>query len=157
MDFERATHEDFLEIVRDLEDFWGSDRTRQHHQPMWIHEFGDTAWVLREEGRVVAYLFCFFAQTGPVGYIQLVGVRRSHQRRGIGRDMYRHFESVALDRGCTELKAITAPINAPSIAFHRTLGFELLGQPNADDVPVVADYAGPGEPMVVFRKRISSS
>ena len=55
LDLDRCTHEDFLEILSDLEDFWGTDRARPVHHPMFMHEFGDTAWVLREDGRVIAY------------------------------------------------------------------------------------------------------
>ena len=57
-------------------------------------------------------------------------------------------------RGCGALKAITTPENAASIAFHRRLGMSLAGEPGPDGVPVVADYAGPGQPRVVFGKPI---
>ena len=154
---ERCTHRDFLDILSDLEDFWGSaaERARRVHHPMFVHEFGDTAWVLREEDRVVAYLFGFWSQTEPTGYIHLVGVRRSHQRRGIGRWLYEQFEARARERGCTKLKAITPPISSQSIAFHQRLGFTLLGQPNEAGIPVVADYFGPGLPRVVFEKQLN--
>jgi len=154
MDIEPCTHEDFLTIVRDLEDFWGTDRARAVHHPMWVHEFGDTAWVVREGDRVIAYLFAFWSQSEPVGYVHLVGVRRSHQRRGIGRMLYERFETIARERGCVALKAITPPINADSIAFHRRLGFSLLGESNEEGIPVVPDYFGPGVPRVVFVKTL---
>ena len=60
----------------------------------------------------------------------MVSVPFSHQRRGIGRWLYERFEERARERGCTALKAITPPINTDSIAFHRRLGFSLLGEPN---------------------------
>lgn len=114
MEIDRCTHQDFLDILTDLEDFWGSDRARAVHHPMFLHEFGDTAWVVREDDRVVAYLFGFWSQTEPIGCIHLVGVRRSHQRRGIGRLLYERFEERARERGCTGLKALTPPINLRS-------------------------------------------
>jgi len=61
---------------------------------------------------------------------------------------------LARQHGCTHIKAITTPSNAGSIAFHKSLGMELLGEPNADGIPVVADYAGRGVPRVVFCKSI---
>jgi GNAT superfamily N-acetyltransferase len=154
VEIDRCTHQDFLDILTDLEDFWGSDRARAVHHPMFVHEFGDTAWVVREDDRVIAYLFGFWSQTEPVGYIHLVGVRRSHQRRGIGRWLYGEFEALAREHGCTRLKAVTPPVNSDSIAFHRRLGFELLGEPNGEGIPVVPDYFGPGLPRVVFEKRL---
>lgn len=154
MELERCTHEDYLQILGELKEFWGTDRARQVHHPMFIHEFGDTAWVVREDRSIIAYLFAFWSQAEPVGYIHLVGIRRSHQRRGIGRWLYGEFEARARERGCTHLKAITPPINTDSIAFHRRLGFKLLGEPNEDGVPVLPDYFGPGISRVVFEKRI---
>jgi GNAT superfamily N-acetyltransferase len=156
MELDLCTHQDFLDILADLEDFWGSasERARRVHHPMFVHEFGDTAWVVREDGRVIAYLFAFWSQTEPTGYIHLVAVRRDHQGRGIGRWLYEQFEARARARGCSKLKALTAPVNTESIAFHRRLGFTLLGEPNEEDVPVVSDYLGPGEPRVVFEKHL---
>lgn len=119
MRLDQCTHGDYLQILENLEDFWGSDRARQVHHPMFVHEFGDTAWVVREDRRVIACLFAFWSQTGPTGYIHLVGVRRSYQRRGIGRWLYEHFEAQARERGCTRIKAITPPsteTRLPSIA-----------------------------------------
>ena len=57
---------------------------------------------------------------------------------------------VARARGGTALKAITTPTNHASIAFHTRLGMSLLGEPNADGIPVIRDYAGPGLDRVVF-------
>jgi len=155
VELDRCTHQDFLDILTDLEDFWGSDRARPVHHPMFVHEFGDTAWVVREDDRVLAYLFGFWSQTEPIGYIHLVAVRRSHHRRGIGRWLYEQFEARARERGCTGLKALTPAFNADSIAFHRRLGFTLLGEPNEEGVPVAQDYFGPGIPRVVFQKRLA--
>jgi len=152
---ERCTHEDFLEILTELEEFWGTDRARAVHHPMFVHEFGDTAWVVREDDRIVAYLFGFWSQTEPTGYIHLAAVRSSHQRRGIGRWLYEQFEELARERGFTALKALTPPFNSGSIAFHRRLGFELLGEPNEEGVPIVRDYFGPGKPRVVFLKQLT--
>ncbi len=156
MTFDRATHEDFLAIVRELPAFWSSTgpgwRTLQFHYPFLVHEFGDTAFVLREDGRVVAYLFGFISQTEPVGYIHLVGVRSSHQRRGIGRALYEHFGELARKRGCVELKAVTAPFNTGSQAFHTAIGFGMVGEPGPDGVPVHTDYHGPGEDMIILRR-----
>ena len=157
MNFDNATHDDFLAILRDLPDFWGSSgpelRTLPYHYPFLVHQFGDTAFVLREDGRVVAYLFGFIATSEPVGYIHLVGVRQSHQGIGIGRALYDHFEAVSRERGCAQLKAVTAPSNKDSQAFHTALGFEMApGEPGEDGLPVFRDYHGPGEDLIIFVK-----
>jgi GNAT superfamily N-acetyltransferase len=118
---------------------------------MFVYEFGDSAYVIKDGDEVAAYLFGFMAQTGPVAYIHLVGVRPAYRRLGLARRLYRHIMAWAVAQGCTELKAITTPGNRDSIAFHQSLGMELLGRPNETGIPVVADYAGPGQDRVVFR------
>jgi hypothetical protein len=52
------------------------------------------------------------------------------------------------------VKAITTQSNLESIAFHKSLGMQLLGEPNSDGIPVAPDYAGRGAPRVVFWKAI---
>jgi ribosomal protein S18 acetylase RimI-like enzyme len=152
MNITRCTKSDYDQIVSGLADFWGHDHNRSLHHPMFVNEFRDSAYVVRDHEQVVAYLLGFIAQAEPIGYIHLVAVRRSHRQLGLARRLYDHFAAFAISRGCTELKAITTPQNAGSIRFHQSLGFHLEGTPNPDGVPVVNDYAGPGLDRVVFRK-----
>jgi len=49
---------------------------------------------------------------------------------------------------------ITTPSNFGSIAFHRSLGMQLLGEPSTDGIPIVPNYAGRGVSRVVFWKSI---
>jgi GNAT superfamily N-acetyltransferase len=154
MKIETCTVEDYHEILTYLAEFWGSDRTQTLHHPMFVREFRDTALVVRDGGRIAGYLFGFVAPAEPVGYIHLVAVLEGYQRRGFARRLYRHFARIASGQGCRELKAITTPGNARSIAFHTALGMTAEGEPNALGVPVVRDYSGPGEDRVVFRMPI---
>jgi GNAT superfamily N-acetyltransferase len=156
MNITRFTKADYDQILAELADFWGHDRNRALHHPMFINEFRDSAYVIRDNDTVVAYLLGFIAQAEPTGYIHLVGVRRTHRQLGLARRLYHHFTAFAVSRGCTALKAITTPENAVSIRFHQALGFQLQGTPNPEGVPVVSDYAGPGLDRVVFRKPLGS-
>jgi GNAT superfamily N-acetyltransferase len=154
MDIRNCTRTDYDHIVSHVEDFWGSTRTRELHHPMFLYEFGDSAFVLGEGAQVAAYLLGLLAQTGPTAYVHLVGVRQTHRRQGLARRLYDHFTAFARARGCTALKAITTPANAASLAFHRALGMQLLGQPNREGIPVVGGYAGPGQDRVVFHRAL---
>ena len=149
-----CTRADFDQILRELADFWGNERTLALHHPMWFREFGNSAFVVREAETVVAYLFGFVAQTGPYGYVHLIAVRKSRRGRGLGRLLYERFTCFVQEHGCLEIRAITSPTNAESIAFHQSMGMEMLGSPNEDGIPVVEDYSGPGLHRVLFRKSI---
>jgi ribosomal protein S18 acetylase RimI-like enzyme len=156
MDIDRCTLADFTPILAHLAEFWGDDRTRPVHLPLFIHEFGNSAFVVRDGLTVVAYVFGFCSQTEPAGYVHLIAVRAPYRRQGLARRLYRHFARFARERGCTSLKAVTMPENALSIAFHRSLGMQLMGEPNALGVPVVKDYSGPGKDRVVFRMEMTA-
>ncbi len=147
--------EDFNEITRDICDFWGSDRTLHLHQPYLIHEFGNTAYVIRENGKVIAYLFGFFSQTENLAYIHLIGVREQYQKQGLGKMLYDNYIEYAKSHDINKIKAITKPFNTKSINFHKNkIGMTLLGSPNADGINVVKDYSGTNEDRVVFEKYI---
>jgi len=141
-----VTKADFDEIVDGLAAFWGDrDLTALHH-PMFVHEFGDGAFLIRDEGgRVAAYLFGFVVPAQALAYVHLVAVRDDQRGRGLARSLYERFHRLARERGCESIKAITTPGNAESIAFHRAMGMEAV------EVP---DYSGPGRTRVVFSGRL---
>jgi GNAT superfamily N-acetyltransferase len=149
-----CTRDDYLQILDDLAEFWDGRDVRSLHHPFLIHEFGNSAFVIRNGSRVEAYLFGLISQTEPVGYVHLVAVRASARRQQLAQRLYDRFIQFARQHGCRHLKAITTPANAGSIAFHKSLGMQLLGEPNADGVPVVDDYAGRGVARVVFWRAI---
>jgi GNAT superfamily N-acetyltransferase len=145
---ERATTADYNAIINTLGEYWGERDMRARHHPMFIHEFGETALVMRDgSGGVAAYLFGFVAPT-QVGYVHLVGVRADSRRAGLGRRLYGEFETLARHRGATAIKAISIPTNHDSIAFHRSLDMS---------VTEVPDYSGPDQPRIVFWRDISGS
>jgi len=155
MDIGHCTKTDYDQIVAEVADFWGSDRTLSLHHPMLVYEFGNSAFVIKDRDCVAAYLFGFLSQTEPTAYVHLVGVRTAYRRRGLARRLYDHFVAFAQTRGCTELKAITTPGNKESLAFHLAWGMELTGKPNRDGIPVIENYAGAGQDRVVLRRDLS--
>ena len=154
MIIDNCTKVEFDEILSDITDFWGSDRTLGIHHPMFIYEFGDTAFVIKDNGSVVAYLFGFLSQTQKTGYVHLIGVRRRYQSKGLGMRLYEHFTNYVRKRGCTKLKAMTTATNQLSISFHKKIGMRLLGEQNEHGIEVVKNYSGPGQDRVVFEKDI---
>ena len=152
-----CTKEDFDFILEHYSEFWPHDRARSLHHPIFLNEFGDTSFVVREDGWPIAYLFGFLSQTELTAYVHVVAVHPQHRKRSLAASLYEYFSERALKRGCNSIKAITSPQNAASIQFHRRIGFQMEGKPNAEGIPVVREYAGPGEDRVVFRKALGSS
>lgn len=160
---------DLEEIRRDLEQFWGShDKTLwtearkqkilSMHHAMYVHEFGDTSYIIRDHDRVAAYLFGFIVESRRLAYASLVAVRDSHKKRGLGERLYGAFSEDARSRGCVLLRAVTAPANKASIHFHTLrLGMTMQGEGGENGVRVVQDYAGIGEHRIVFEKALSQS
>jgi ribosomal protein S18 acetylase RimI-like enzyme len=145
LDVTRATDDDYNEICRDIVDFWDSDRTLSLHHVIYVHEMVDTSYVIREKGRVVAYLFGFVVEAQRLAYASLIGVRKEYRRRGLAYRLYDLFIEYARTRGCTKLRAVTTPSNQASIRFHTELGMT---------AHEVKDYAGRGKDRVVFEKAI---
>ena len=160
MNITNCTQEDFLDIHKRLAEFWaprGEDflrRVKTLHHPLFVNEFANTAYVMKKDGEVVAYLLGLFSQKEPAAYIHLLCVHPDHQRRGLAARLCEHFIAEAKAHGCKHLKSATSVANAVSIAFHKSLGMSLLGEPNEDGIPVVRDYSGPGEHRVVFWRNL---
>jgi hypothetical protein len=77
---ERATPADYNAIIGTLADYWGERDMRARHHPMFIHEFGETSLVMRDESsRVTAYLVGFVAPT-QVGYDASMFVKSRYLR-----------------------------------------------------------------------------
>jgi ribosomal protein S18 acetylase RimI-like enzyme len=149
-----CSYADFLQILADIKDFWGSNRTLSYHHPMFVNEFGNTAYVIKNKDRVIAYLFGFLSQTERAGYVHLIGVRESYQNKGLGKKLYRHFIEYLKEKGIKNIKAITTPTNEKSIRFHLSIGMEMTGLENGKGIKVTKDYSGLGQDRVVFRMAI---
>lgn len=154
MKIEKLTKSDFDEIYGRLELFWGDRSKTSIHHPIFLYEFGNTAFVMRDSSGVSAYLYGFLSQTLRSAYVHLIGVRPDARRQGLARKLYNHFISEVRSKGANQVKAMTQPDNFPSLQLHRSLGFSLIGEPGDNGVPVVRDYRGPGQHRVVFEMNI---
>ena len=145
MKIERANVADYVAIVGSLERYWEDAGRAPMHHPLLVREFGDLSLVIRDPPGIAAYLFGLLATAEPIAYIHLVGVRQDRRREGLASELYTSFEDRARAHGATGVKAITRPGNTRSRAFHAALGF---------DEERVADYSGPGEDRIVFRREL---
>jgi len=140
-----VTIADLRVILEQLADFWSEDRDMAFlHQALYVHEFGETSVLAEVEGRIVGYLLGFLAP-GGYGYIHAVAVRDEARGRGLGRLMYDRFAELLAERGAHSLKAITAPENRGSRAFHAAVGFS---------EQALAGYSPSGGTRIVLRREL---
>ena len=125
VELRHVTIPDLRVILEELDDFWDEERDMAFlHQALYVHEFGETSVLAERDGRILGYLLGFVSPDGS-GYIHAVAVRGEARGEGLGGRMYKHFEQLVSDRGARRLKAITAPENGGSRAFHEAMGFSV--------------------------------
>ncbi len=148
--------EDYPEIIRVLDDWWGGRHMAGHLPRLFFQHFADTSFAIDEEGKALAFLVGLLSQSRPgEAYIHFVGVDPAYRGQGFGRVLYERFFAAAKERGATSVHCITSPVNRGSIAFHRAMGFNLApGDSEIDGLPVHTDYDGRGDSRVVFVKEI---
>jgi predicted GNAT superfamily acetyltransferase len=140
---------DFDYLLGVLDAWWGGRPIHHLLHPVYLYQFGDTAFVVEENTQVTGFLVGFVAQTMTgEAYVHLVGTAPAARKHGVARSLYERFFSVAQSRGCRCVKAITVPTNQVSIDFHQQMGFRSA---------LVEDYSGPGQDRVVFVRQLPSS
>ncbi|WP_263769404.1 GNAT family N-acetyltransferase [Propionivibrio soli] len=145
---------DFEAITSVVDEWWGGRPVRGLLPRLFFEHFSETSFVVVDEEDVSAFFIGFRSQTFPaVAYAHFIGVSPASRGKGYGRLLYQRFFETVSRLGCTEVRSITSPVNENSIAFHRHLGFQVLpGDGEVNGCTVRVDYAGPGQPRVLFSK-----
>ena len=90
---------------------------------------GYSAWVVEDEGRVIAYGLMSVA--AGESHILNVCVHPDHQGEGLGRRLMDHLLALAADYGASMALLEVRPSNAPARALYQRLGFNEIGtRPN---------------------------
>lgn len=146
---------DFPVVTARVDEWWGRP-IRGALLRLFFEHFLPLSWAAEADGVLVGFIIGFQSQTFPrVAYTHFVAVAPEERRRGLGRTLYAAFFASARARGCNSIEAITAPINTRSIAFHQSLGFELVESDTVvDGFPVSFEHEGPGQHRVRMRRRL---
>jgi ribosomal protein S18 acetylase RimI-like enzyme len=141
-----ATPADYEAIAAVLDDWWGRP-VRSALPRLFLDHFHATSIIAEGGGDLAGFLIGLLSPSLPgAAYIHFVGVHPGHRGRGLARVLYERFFALAAADGRTVVSAVTAPVNAGSIAFHRALGFAV-----SDPVP---GYDGPGDVKVRFERSL---
>lgn len=150
--FRRPIPRDWDRVMAVMPEWWGGRDLRSMLPKVFFEHFRHTSLVAEHEDQLVGFLVGFFCPDhADEAYVHFAGVHPAWRRAGLGRDLYRRFAALARADGRTVVRAVTAPVNAGSVAFHRSLGFTVLpGDTLVDGVPATTDHGPYGEHLVHF-------
>jgi len=142
--FRRPVEADYPSLVRVIDDWWGGRNMDFLLPRLWLQHFTGTSWLAEAAGGALAgFLIGFHSPDQPdVAYCRLIGTNPNLRQRGLGRALYERFFDDARRAGRHEVRAITWPGNRASIAFHRSLGFEVVAGPGTQNLYGVPAFPG---------------
>lgn len=144
MDIRPLEEDDFVDAVRRVKRWYGEILHEPVH-PVFFRHFGGYVAV-DEDGSLLGYLLGFRSQRHPqVAFVYTLAVDPDRRREGVAGALYERFERQAAGWGCEFIETVADPNAAAPVHFLEKRGF--LGQ-------LVADWGGPGEDRIVYRKRI---
>lgn len=139
-----ARPEDYDAIAAVINDWWGRPVLGALPR-LFLDLFYRSSLVVDGPDGPLAFLVGILSPSDPGrAYIHFVGVSPRARQQGLARRLYEEFFALARADGRRTVGAVTAPVNAGSIAFHRSLGFTVTGP--------VAGYDGPGRDFIVFER-----
>ena len=159
MNIRHLEYADFDAISPVVDEWWGGRAVRGLLPRLFFEHFQPTSFVIEEEQELVGFLVGFHSQSdSAVGYVHFIGVHPKARAKGYGRLLCQEFFATALRLGCTEVRAVTSPVNESSVRFHRRLGFQLLpGNGTVNGYPVYLDHDGPGQHHVLFSRQLGEA
>jgi len=138
---------DYDSIIAVVDDWWGRPVHRALPR-LFLDHFRDTSLIAERSGGVLAGFLAGFGSPAQrdCAYIQFAGVAPEERRSGLARLLYQAFFEMAAKDGRRVVRAVTAPVNSASIAFHTAMGFTVTGP--------VDGYDGPSSPKALFERRL---
>ncbi|MFC7583277.1 GNAT family N-acetyltransferase [Nonomuraea antimicrobica] len=129
-----------------LDDWWGRPVSLALPR-LFLDHFHRTSLIAEGPDGLAGFLIGFPSPSlADEAYIHFVGVSPGARQGGLARTLYERFFDLARADGRRVVRAVTAPVNETSIAFHRRLGFTV-----GDPVP---GYNGPGTSLVTFAREL---
>jgi ribosomal protein S18 acetylase RimI-like enzyme len=147
MDLRHAEPADYGRVIEVIDHWWGGREMAAMLPKLFFVHFRDTSFVAEEDGELAGFICGFRSQTyADEAYVHFVGVDPGRRTSGLGRALYERFFEAVAPR--TVVRAVTAPVNKRSVAFHRAMGFQVER--------VDEDYDGRGQARVLLVKDLAS-
>jgi len=157
--FRRPTEDDYVPIVRVVDDWWGGRNLAQLLPRLWLQHFTGTSWLAEtEDRRIAGFLVGFLSPDhDDTAYCHMLATDPNLRRVGLGAALYERFFADARAAGRTRVTAVTWPGNRVSLAFHRAIGFEIARGPGTQNLygtPSRAGYDFDREDRAIMVRRI---
>jgi ribosomal protein S18 acetylase RimI-like enzyme len=137
---------DYDAVAALVDDWWGRP-IRGSLPRLFFDLFFRTSLVADGPAGPAGFLIGILSPSDPEdAYIHFVGVAPQARKTGLARALYERFFDLARADGRSVVRAVTAPVNSGSIAFHAALGFSVTGP--------VTGYDGPGRDLMAFRRAL---
>ena len=141
-----AEPRDYGSVIDVIDAWWGGREMAAMLPKLFFVHFRDTSFVAEDDAGLAGFLCGFRSQTHPdEAYVHFIGVDPGRRGSGLGRALYERFFEAVAPRSV--VRAVTAPANERSVAFHRAIGFEVER--------VDEDYDGRGEARVLLVKTLN--
>jgi ribosomal protein S18 acetylase RimI-like enzyme len=136
---------DYGRVIAVIDEWWGGRQMTAMLPKLFFVHFHDTSFVAEDDGALAGFLCGFRSQTfEDEAYVHFVGVDPAQRGSGLGRELYQRFFDAVAPRSV--VRAVTAPVNERSVAFHRAIGFEV------DRVDEDYDGRGQSRVLLVWRR-----
>jgi ribosomal protein S18 acetylase RimI-like enzyme len=157
--FRRPTEDDYVPIVRVVDDWWGGRNLSQLLPRLWLQHFTGTSWLAEgPDAKIAGFLVGFLSPDHhDTAYCHMIATNPNLRRRGLGVALYERFFEDARGAGRTHVKAVTWPGNRVSLSFHRSIGFEIDDGPGSQNLygtPSQAGYDFDREDRAILVRRI---
>jgi ribosomal protein S18 acetylase RimI-like enzyme len=146
----QARPADYERIVAVVDAWWGRPIKASLPRLFLEHFHATSAIAEHPDGALAGFLIAFLSPSLPdEAYIHFVGVDPALRGSGLAARFYREFFAQAAAAGRSVVRAVTAPVNHGSIAFHTAMGFSVTGP--------VEGYNGEGSRLMLFERRLEPS
>jgi GNAT superfamily N-acetyltransferase len=149
---------DFIEVANKSKEWADIVVERESIYHILTEHFKSTCFIAEDRGQMIGYLLGLRSQSSPdEALVHLVQVAPRLRGNGIGRRMFKQFQSSVKDMGCTRITTHSRPENNDCIRFYKAMGFEAVGGEKTivvNGMPAVKDYNGPGKHRIVWVKNI---
>jgi len=142
---------DYPDVISSLDAWWAGRAMAAMLPRLFFKHFQSTSFAAELDERLVGFLVGLRSESQPrEAYIHFIGVDPQYRQKGVARTLYDRFFCVALELGCTHVRAVTSPANEASLKFHRRIGFRREANPNDARSEIWRDYDGPGEDRILL-------